>query len=608
MIITCLHRLVLSLLFLSFASFLNLDAQNVDTLFVGSNFEKKNIKAYSKINGSTSITQRNFFYFGFKNEYNTVVFHIKNTESVNKDLVLEFSNALISEIVLLKKDNERFQTVKKTGIDYPISQKPLEHRLFAFQIKLDPHEAATYQIKLKKEEGKPLVTSVYLKSFQAFNKQNSIQQTVIGIYFGISILSILFSLFVFFVLRKGSYLIYALYIIFLGLFISSYTGLFSQFFLDASSFFNKYTHYVLFSEISMLLFVVFSQKILEAKTHMPKLKKAIDILLIVLVSIRLLIHFVFTDIFEAYISIFMNLWYAVFIVMVVLVAIEIVLYFKTNFKRSSLFAFAYLFMIVGVCVTILYHSYGLINTMIYGLPVVFYSSFLEIIFLTFTVIFMVKDIYDERNSLSEKLIVEEKKSLNAFIKGEDKERKRISKELHDNIGSQLGYLKRFVSDKFKDGAVSEAIDSLCNDVRNLSHDISPSDLNFIGFENAASDLSKRLSEQTSLNIDFNSYNFPTQLDENVETQLYRVLQEAINNIIKHANAKQVDIQLVGHDEYASISIEDDGKGFSTSNRNIGLGLKNMKSRIQQIGGTLEIDSTINKGTSIIITIPHLKST
>ena len=384
--------------------------------------------------------------------------------------------------------------------------------------------------------------------------------------------------------------------------------MFSQLFLGPSDYFSKYKHYVLFSEISMLLFVVFSQKILEARTHMPKLKKAVDILLVLLVSIRLLIHFVFKDTFETYISIFMNLWYGIFIVLSLLIAVEIILYFKTNFKRSSLFAFAYFFMIAGTCVTILYHSYGVLNTMIYGLPLIFYSSFFEIIFLTFTVIFMVKDVYDERNDLSEKLIIEEKKNLTAFIKGEDKERKRISKELHDNIGSQLGYLKRFVSDKFKDEKINNAIDTICNDVRTLSHEISPSDLDFVGLENAVSDLAKNLSYQTSLQVNFNSFNFPKHLSEETETQLYRIIQEALNNIFKHANAKHIDIQFIGHPDSANISIEDDGKGIGTINNEEGLGIKNMKSRTQQVGGTIEIDSNTNKGTSIIITIPIRKST
>ena len=171
------------------------------------------------------------------------------------------------------------------------------------------------------------------------------------------------------------------------------------------------------------------------------------------------------------------------------------------------------------------------------------------------------------------------------------------------IKSQLSYLKRFVSDKFKDEEVTVTIDTICNDVRNLSHDISPSDLKIVGFKNAVEDLAKNLSTQTTLYVDFSSYHFPEKLDEDINTQLYRVVQEAFNNILKHANAKHIDLQLMGHHDSITISIEDDGNGFDTKHKKGGIGLKNMQSRIHQIGGSLSIDSQINKGTSLLITLP-----
>lgn len=598
----CFHRCFISSLFF-IGWFLNLKAQESKSLIIDSDFQKANIKAFSKIIGEDSKTNKDFFYFSFKDEFNTVKFTIENSTASSKNLILELSNALIKEAVLSKLINGGVVQLYKTGIDYEISSKPIEHRLFAFPILLKPLETATFQLELKKESGKPLVTSALIKTEAVFNKESSAHLMFIGMYYGISLLSIFFSVFIFYILRNYSYLVYALYIVFLGLFITSYTGLFSQFFLDASDVLNKYKHYVILSEISLLLFVVFSQNILEAKIYMPKLKKAINVLLIVLVSIRILIHFFFTELFEHYVPIFMNLWYIVFLTMIVLITIEIILYFKTNFKRSSLFALAYMFMISGVGLTILYHSYGLINTTFLGLPLVFYSSFLEILFLTSTVVLMVKNIYDERNALSEKLVLEERKNLTAFIKGEDQERKRISRELHDNIGSQLSYLKRFVSGKFNNNAVNEVIDAICSDVRNLSHEISPSDLKLIGFKNAISDLARDLSSQTSLSVDFNSYKFPEKLQDNTEIQLYRVVQEALNNVLKHAAASCADIQLIGHGSFATMAIEDDGKGFDLNIQKEGIGLKNIILRVNQIGGKLELDSKPNKGTSLLITFP-----
>ncbi|MEW4922288.1 7TM diverse intracellular signaling domain-containing protein [Algibacter sp. 2305UL17-15] len=599
------HKCIVFLLLLYFGFSISLKAQG-DTLYIGSNFSTVNLKPFSEVNkGSQNqiVDERSYYYFSFNKTINTIDFTLKNKVDVPKKVILELSNAFIKEIVFGKVENNIFIPIATTGIEHPISTKPLENRLFSFPISLNANETASFQLKLKKEGGKPLVTTACIKSENTFVKQSFVQQIIIGSYFGVSVLSVIFSLFIFYFLRQSIYLIYAAYVISLGLFISSYIGVFSQLFLTENDFVNKYTHYVLFSEISLLLFALLSQKILEAETYMPKLKRGIDVLLTVLIALRLLLHFVFTKVFESAVSVFMNIWYAIFLILIIIIVIEITIYFRKNNKRTSFFALAYLFMIIGTLASILYHSYGLVNTYVYDLPLLFYSSFLEILFLTFTVVLMVKDIYDERNILSEKIVIEEKKNLTAFIKGEDQERKRISKELHDNIGSQLSYLKRFVSDKFKDEDVTETIDSICNDVRNLSHDISPSDLKIVGFKNAVEDLSQNISSQTTLNVDFSRYHFPETLDDDIATQLYRVVQEAFNNILKHANAKHIDLQLMGHQDSITISIEDDGDGFDTKHKKSGIGLKNMQSRIHQIGGTLSIDSQINRGTSLLITLP-----
>lgn len=602
---SCCHNCFAFFLILSLSYCLNLNAQ-VDTLFIDSNFTSANLKFVSLVNKTSDKSKtdkKDFYYFSFNNEYNTVDFIIKNEENNIQNIALQFTYVFINEIVLSRLEKNSLVPIYRTGIAHKLSTKPLEHRLFTLPVQLKPNEIASYQLKIKKEKGKPIATSILVKSEKTFAKQSFIQQIIIGSYFGISLLSVIFSLFIFSFLRKSTYLIYGAYIIFLGLFISSYIGVFSQLFLSENQKINKYTHYVFFSEVSLVLFALFSQKILEAKTYMPKLKRFIDVFLVVLIGLRLLLHFVLNKVFENAVSLFMNIWYAIFLILIVVIFIEIMIYYRKNNKRTSLFALAYIFMIFGTFASILYHSYGLLETYFYDLPMLFYTSFLEILFLTFTVVFMVKDIYDERNMLSEKIVIEERKNLTAFIKGEDEERKRIGKELHDNIGSKLSFLKRFVSDKFKDDEVTETIDTICNDVRNLSHEISPSDLKIVGFKNAVEDLTKTLSEQTSLDIEFSSFQFPEIFNEDISVQLYRVIQEAFNNIFKHANAKHVDVQLIGHEDTITISIEDDGDGFNVLKAENGLGLKNMQSRIQQIGGAFSLDSAHNKGSSILISIP-----
>ncbi len=313
-------------------------------------------------------------------------------------------------------------------------------------------------------------------------------------------------------------------------------------------------------------------------------------------------HFIFAELFIRFTQLFMKMWYGLILIICLLIVFETIIFFKKNRRRTSLFSVAYLCMLSGAIVTILYHSYGFVNSNIYGLPIMFYSSFFEILFLTFTIVFMVKEIYDERNVLTVQLAHQQQKFLTAFIDGQEKERERISEELHDNVGSKLSNFKRLFSREYSNKKMDNQIDIICNDVRELSHQLMPSEIKLVGLPGAISDLIIKYSED-GLTIEFNCYEFPENISETITTNLYRVVQESLNNIVKHAEANTVDVQIIGHKDHLTLSIEDDGKGFNKSKLISGIGLRNIKSRIEQLKGNFLLDTSLNKGTSILITIP-----
>ena len=591
-------------------------AQN-DTLFITNIFEKANlidvVKVYSS-NKEENLLQivdsniwskpdkKKYFYFGFNDRFHYITFTIKNYDSLTQHLRIEFSNSHIREIeTYIRKDNE-FSFLNASGINYPFESRPIDHRKFVTPVEIASEASQTYLIKITKEVGRPLVTSIDILHVANFGKRSVAQYLIIGLYFGLSVLSILFSLFAFYFLRNSSYLIYALYVIFLGLFICSYLGIFQQFFLDREMLFNKYSHYVIFSEISLLLFVIFSQKVLNVKENLPTIKKIVDIGLGVVVFIRFSMHFFFQDTFLSFISVFMKIWYSIILLICLLIVFEIIVIYKKNKRRTSLFAIAYLFMTSGAIVTVLYHSTGVVNSYVYGLPIIFYSSFLEILFLTFTVVFMVKEIYDERNILSNQLARQQLRFLTAFIDGQERERERIGKELHDNVGSKLGSFKRLFSREYSNKKMSDDIDQICNDVRELSHQITPSELKLVGLSGAVTDLITDYSNE-GLTIEFNCYELPENINENVSSNLYRIIQEALNNVIKHAEANLVDVQIIGHENHLTLTIEDNGIGFNNTKPLNGIGLRNIQSRIEHLRGNFLLNTALNKGTSLLITVP-----
>lgn len=612
----CYNKALIFFLFLSLGLTLNLKAQ-IDTLFIDTDFVSVDLNKISNkysTNSLISITEaykncspqknnvNSFSFFGINEDFGFLAFSITNKTKQSKSVVVEVFNALINEISLYEKINDGFILINTAGTDFTFASRLQNDRNFIYPILLSPKTSKSFIFQFKKNKIS-IVVPAKIWSENAFQKQNKLQYLLIGIYYGLCFISIIISLYIFLILRKKLYVIYAAYIVFLGLYLFSYLGLYFQFFCNNEAYYNKYIH-VFFTVCSIVLFVLFSIKALNAKIIAPKLTKFLYVFLGITIVIRFGEFYLPEYFFSAVKPFIIKFWYLSFIIINILLVILITKSYPHQKKVTLFYAIAYSFLGIGTILTIVNLSAGQINAFAFGLPLILFSSFLEIVFLTFTIILMVKGIYNERNILSKKIVIQEKKNLTAFIKGEDQERKRISKELHDNIGSQLSYLKRLVSDKFKDEDTNKTIDTICNDVRNLSHEISPSDLKIVGFESAVQDLSKNISTQTTLDVSFNSYHFPEMINDDLAIQLYRVVQEAFNNILKHSNAKSIEVQLMGHQTYFTISIEDDGKGFEMDVEKTGLGIKNMMSRINQIKGHLSIDSKINKGTAILITIPR----
>ncbi|MCB0382078.1 MAG: hypothetical protein KDD05_01885 [Psychroserpens sp.] len=610
-----------NLLLVFFGLIVNTICAQVDTLYIDSSFTELNLsKIGNRYSSKSAIpiddayknslkfksANKHFAFYNIDEDFGFFSFSVTNSNTKEQHLIIEVYNALLNEIRFYEKQHDAFVLINEAGTDFPFHNRLKNDRNFVYPVTLNSGESKSFIFEFKKNKIS-IVVPVKIATADVFQNQNKLQYWCIGIYYGLCIISIIIGLYVFFLLKKYLYLLYAGYIVSLGLYLFSYLGLFFQFFYSNQAFYNKYIH-VFFAVSSVVLFILFSVKVLNAKRIAPKLTTFLIGFLMVTIVIRFGELYLSKSIFAIVKTFIIKFWYLSFFIMNFILILLTLKSYKHQKKITAFYSIAYSFVGVATIITIVNLSTGKVNAFFYGLPIIFYASFLEIIFLTFTIIFMVKEIYDERNSLSEKIVIEEKKNLTAFIKGEDQERRRISNELHDNIGSQLSYLKRVVADNYKNTAINETIDAICNDVRNLSHEISPSDLKLVGFENAISDLANNLSSQTSLMVGFSSYNFPNKLDENIETQLYRVIQEALTNILRHADAKHIELQLIGHRTYATITIEDDGKGFNPNTQESGLGLKNMNSRIKQIGGQLEIDSKINKGTSLIITIPFKEST
>jgi signal transduction histidine kinase len=208
--------------------------------------------------------------------------------------------------------------------------------------------------------------------------------------------------------------------------------------------------------------------------------------------------------------------------------------------------------------------------------------------------------------------------LQAVVKGVDLERKRIAGEIHDGLGQTLiaaSLILNSLEDDIRHKhskqeqkrffSVTNLINDAIEEGREMSHNIMPKSLEDYGLIPSIKSLVNRIKLSKKLLLDFHcTINEELRLSIEIENNLYRVVQESLNNIIKHSEAKNVVLQLVAHKRSIILTIEDDGKGFIKleNNDDSGLGLQNIKNRISSIGGNLQIDTHEGYGTLITIEV------
>lgn len=241
-------------------------------------------------------------------------------------------------------------------------------------------------------------------------------------------------------------------------------------------------------------------------------------------------------------------------------------------------------------------------------------------FLAFTVYFIYRrKKSNQEKAYQQKLLEQQKNAAIAVIDSEEKERKRIASDLHDGVGQlmsaawmNLQALKNQMSNL--DSTESDLLDKSlalvnesCNEVRQVSHNMMPNALLLKGLVKAVQEFIGQIN-QKKLKINLTTEGLSENLPSHIEMVLYRVIQESVNNVIKHANASKLDISIIKSLDGIDVLIEDNGIGFNANKttQNLGIGLSNIKSRIQYLEGTVEWNSIENNGTLVAIFIPLTK--
>jgi signal transduction histidine kinase len=205
-------------------------------------------------------------------------------------------------------------------------------------------------------------------------------------------------------------------------------------------------------------------------------------------------------------------------------------------------------------------------------------------------------------------------AVRRVVQAQELERQRLARELHDETGQALtsillglkpleealgGHPARVALADLREQVVSAL-----QDVRRLAVELRPAVLDDFGLVPALERLTDAFAEQSGIRVDFHSALGETRLPSEVETTLYRIVQEALTNVAKHASAQHVSILLVRRERSVSAVIEDDGQGFVPGRaRRDGLGLVGMRERLELVDGRFDVESQPGAGTTIVAEVP-----
>jgi len=223
-------------------------------------------------------------------------------------------------------------------------------------------------------------------------------------------------------------------------------------------------------------------------------------------------------------------------------------------------------------------------------------------------------ILQQSEALKKQRIIELEKqqqltAAQSVLKGEETERSRLARDLHDGVGGLLAGVKFAMSNMKGNIILTEEnanafnnvivqLDQSIAELRRVSHNMMPESLIKYGLKETLENYCESLNQPGKLNVKLQTYNLQQRMEQNTEIVIYRIIQELLNNVIKHADAKNVLIQLVREGNRFNLTVEDDGKGFDMTEVSHGAGLANIKARAEYLNGNADIVSKKGEGTSV----------
>lgn len=526
---------------------------------------------------------------------------LQNKDTISHDYIFEFANVHLDSIDVYKHELETNANnlIGKTGDQYPFSVRNLPSRNFDFVFQANKKSTTELYIKIR-QINESLSLPIYLYSVTNFYKSENFFVFLISVGIGILTFMALFGFVLFCFQKRRIYLYYMAYVIcIIGWQISNYGIGYQLIWSNYPDF-----HFVsptIFSIFYIIFFLLFIQDFLAEINHKKLFKIITRITTFCLLSI-IIVLIVFQHTIK-YNNLFWDLFFPfLFIIILYMGYLVLMGIIKKSRKEILFLSLVYILVVGSVLIAVVREMFIL--------PINFFTEHLiacmasmEVLCLGLALAYQLYRFVIEREQYLQERNQLQSELLHAEIEIQERERTQISADLHDDLGPTLALVKLALSNtkKMDIAFAINQIDFSIDKIRNISHELHPSVVSALGLKTALLNVINRIEDNKDLKIDFT---FPDHIAIQNETalQLYRIVTEALHNILKHAQADICNIAFEKTENSLIITISDNGIGINSKLKNKGIGLKNIQNRVAFLKGSLEIKPNKPKGTIFNIII------
>jgi signal transduction histidine kinase len=583
---------------------------------------------HKNLSGSEILNQfksSNFGYWEedkFKQFYNDdqywFTFVVKNETPSNLNLVLALAGKGYT-LTLYRYDGEQLHKIDSSSVHTPWNARTLKYRKLSFPFRMEEHSSKHVFIKMQKTMVRHAVFKLDLNSYNK-NMLSELREHIVFFFFlGIFLIALIFHSFLYYVFKEKVYLYQSVYIFFSIIF-TIYTFNLYGYFIDGKAFeVISSIPTPIIPYICIFAFIIVFIELAETSNY-PAVHRLMHLTLYVCaitIFFSLTSYILFFIIPEKAFRIIDNILrlptFLLFLVYsITLIGSIFFLWRKVNLEKKIFFSAFFLSYIFWLLDFLEYSGTTSISFISTSNMVV--SQSIDII------IFLLMSVYKFWNDKNEKLALLEtkvdlqEKLMLATVNAQESERKRIAQELHDGLGGFLSALRMMVNRNKNEQTslrnetsvgilqdVEVKLDKAIKDVRDISHNLMPADFENRNFTEILKEHIEYLNENGNILFEYYIDEKSNIFNRTLLINLYRIAFELIRNTQKHSEATKCTLQLLVHEGYIQLMVEDNGKGFSEVN-STGIGLKNIRSRVEFHQGQITIDSG-KLGSIFIIEFP-----